>query len=136
MPFSSFESFHCCCFFITMQVKRTRVTRSSSLGEISLFSQVKRTRVTRSSSLGEISLFSQVRPIDAPTAMWEKNAAPAAAIKRPIQCNSKVSDQGVCLYPEGNQVRAVRSLRMRCLVPSFSRSHQAVSTTRGEMWVE
>ncbi|XP_042482207.1 uncharacterized protein LOC122062625 isoform X2 [Macadamia integrifolia] len=52
---------------------------------------VKRTRVARSSSLGEIGFFSQVRPIDAPTSMWEKNAAPSAAIKRPVQKFSKPS---------------------------------------------
>ncbi|XP_043692163.1 uncharacterized protein LOC122642678 isoform X2 [Telopea speciosissima] len=51
---------------------------------------VKRSRIARSSSLGETGLFSQVRPIDAPTAIWENNPAPSA-VKRPVQKFSKPS---------------------------------------------
>ncbi|XP_043697881.1 FCS-Like Zinc finger 17-like [Telopea speciosissima] len=52
---------------------------------------VKPSRIARSSSLGEIGLFSQVRPIDGPEVLWGKSAAPAVVV-RPVQKLSKPSN--------------------------------------------
>ncbi|XP_042516912.1 uncharacterized protein LOC122091140 [Macadamia integrifolia] len=56
---------------------------------------VKRSRIARSSSQGEIGLFSHVRPIDSPKPFWGKTATPVA-VGRPTQKLSNLKPEQPC----------------------------------------
>ncbi|KAJ4967830.1 hypothetical protein NE237_014531 [Protea cynaroides] len=51
----------------------------------------KRSRLARSSSMGEIGIVTQVRAVNPPKANWGANAA-SAAVERPVQKFSRPSD--------------------------------------------